>query len=523
MNDLTNVNEGQAAVAAAYDAVPYDSQPFADSRPAYLGALGVLCGLQAASPSRCRVLELGCASGGNLIPLAWYHPHSEFIGIDLSPGQINVGRELVKALGISNCQLQAGDLSAIELEAESFDYVIAHGLYSWVPDSVRPTILALCRRVLRRGGIAYVSYNTLPGWRSRLLTRDLLQWHLRDVQQPDARLHGAQALVQRLANGLDPGSPGSYLGVELARIQSHPASYLAHEYLEADNRAFHFHEFVADAAAAGLGYLCNADLATGFAELYGAMGEAMAELCDDPVQLEQYLDFVANRAFRQSLLCRDDDCASELNFDRLQGVHLWTDLRPPHKLDLRRAKGQNFHTADGEQVEIYHPLCKALVEILAHDYPRTEAYPDLLDAAAEQVRQRGDARLAADRQGALGELFGLIIMQHLEPLSEPAVLAAEMSRYPRASALARCQAKLGWSHLATASHRSLDLDPFARTLIDRLDGSRDPAALGADMLEWLAQQQPLDAQARRRAAADVQNNVNRLLQLFARYGVLEGE
>ncbi len=391
----------------------------------------------------------------------------------------------------------------------------------------------LRRRAARRGstdckttrpnGIAYVSYNTLPGWRSRLLTRDLLEWHLQGIDGPHTRLRSAQALVQQLSSGLDEGSPGSYLEVELARIRSHPASYLAHEYLEPDNSACHFHEFVSDATAAGLRYLCNADLATGFAELYGVIGESMAELTDDPVRLEQYLDFVANRAFRQSLLCRDDEPATEMDHDRLRLLNLWTDLRPPGGLDLHREKGQDFHTPDGEKVKIHHPICKALVDILARHYPRSMACPELLDAAAEQVRQRGDSGFAADRQGALGELLGLIIMQHLEPVSEPVVLASETPQRPRATLLARCQAGLGWSHLATSSHSSLQLDPFARALVEQLDGTRDPSALSASMLDWLAQQQQLDAQGRRRVVADVQNNVKRLLQLFSRYGVLDGE
>ena len=523
MNRSSDIPHQRGGLADAYDDVPYDSQPFADSRPAYLGALGVLCGLNPASPSGCRVLELGCASGGNLVPLAWYYPRAQFTGIDLSPAQIDAGQALIEALALENCQLIAADLSGIELEPESFDYVIAHGLYSWVPDAVRPAILALCRRVLRPGGIAYVSYNTLPGWRSRLLTRDLLEWQLRDIEHAGERLAAAQALVQQLAQGFDAESPGSYLEIELARIQSHPASYLAHEYLEQDNRAFYFHQFVDDAADAGLRYLCNADLTTGFAELYGAMGEAVAALTDEPLRLEQYLDFVANRAFRQSLLCRDDEPASAFDHENLRSLHLWTDLSPPEKLDLRRANGQPFSSVLGQPVMVYHPLCKALLALLAGSHPNTMAYPALLDAAVSRVRAEGGASQAEDVQGALGELLGLIIMQHIEPLHEAVSLAPSCSEQPRASGLARCQARLGWSHLATSSHRSLDLDPFARVLVDKLDGSLDRQALSAAMLDWLVEQQSLDQQGRRRARAVVESNVKRLLNLFERYGVMDWE
>ena len=151
MDDAGSEDPAQAALAAFYDRVPYDSQPFPEAHPAYLGALGRLHGLTCALPSKCRVLELGCASGGNLIPLAWYHPQSEFVGIDLSESQIRAGRELMAAVGLDNCTLHTGDLSHFEPDPTGYDYVIAHGLYSWVPDSVRGKMLTLCRDALRPG------------------------------------------------------------------------------------------------------------------------------------------------------------------------------------------------------------------------------------------------------------------------------------------------------------------------------------------------------------------------------------
>jgi SAM-dependent methyltransferase len=521
MSGVPDVDDAQAALALSYDRIPYDSQPFADARPTYLHALGVLHGLNPAMPSRCRVLELGCASGGHIIPLAWYHPQSEFVGIDLSDGQIHVGRELVRQVGLSNCVLHAGDLSRFQPGEGGYDYVIAHGLYSWAPASTRVALLALCRSTLRPGGIAYISYNTLPGWHMRGITRDLLGWHLRGVDSPEERLARAGALIDHLAGAASPDSPSSYLETEVARIRSRPSSYLAHEYLEPDNKAFLFSEFLADAEGAGLRYLCNADLATGFPELYGGLGEAMNQLTDDPAELEQYLDFVTGRSFRQSLLCRDDEHATLFDHHRIEQLSLVSDVRPPPKLDLRRMKAQSFRALDGTEIEVSHPVCKALLGHLYQVYPRAVSYRELIDTAARQVRESGDARYADDLDVASGELFGLIVTQHIEPVAEDPEWAPGGVERPRASRLSFFQAALGWSHVATATHRSLSLDPFARTLLGLLDGSRGRNDLDELMLDWLTAQSPADPERSGSARRNVCNNVTRLLKLFSRHGVLE--
>ena len=521
MKDAGNQAAPQAALASSYDRVPYDSQPFSEAHPTYLGAMGRLHGLDCALPSKCRVLELGCASGGHLVPLAWYHPQSQFVGIDLSESQIRVGRDLIGAVGLDNCTLHPGDLRNFEPDPTGYDYVIAHGLYSWVPGSVRSAILVLCRRALRPGGVAYISYNTLPGWRMRGLTRDLLEWHLRAVDEPLERLRHAQELINHLGEAVDVESPSSYLEMEVARIRSNPPSYLAHEYLEPDNHAFLFREFVDEAAVAGLRYLCNADLATGYPELYGVLGEAMAGLTGDPVQLEQYLDFVANRAFRQSLLCRDDEPPTSLDHGRMRQLHLVADLSPAPKLDLRRIKPQTFTTRNRTSFDVQHPLSKAALAELAGRYPQGVTCGELISTAAQRVSSKGGARHAEEVDEALSEIFSLLVLQHVEPIIEPPGHMLRRSGHPRASRLAWYQASLGWSHLATVMHRCLELDDFARALILRLDGTRDGKALNRAMLEWLKEDNGLELATQPGAHRSVDSNTSRLIKLFARHGILE--
>lgn len=521
MNLASDGADAVSALAASYDEIPYDSQSFADARPAYLAGLGVLHGLDPAPPSRCRVLELGCASGGHLVPLAWYYPESQFIGIDLSAQQVAVGERLVHALGLGNCELRVGDITRHAIEVESFDYVIAHGLYSWVPAAVRDKILPLCRAALRPGGIAYVSYNTLPGWRMRGLTRELLEWHVRGETDPRRRLDAASGLVERLARVVGDGAPDSYLAMEVQRIRSRPASYLAHEFLEPVNHAVLLHEFVADARAAGLRYLCNADLSASFPEVFGELGDVMAELAGEPVALEQYLDFVCNRAFRQSLLCRDDEPPTALRHERADGLFLLADLAPPRRLGLRSDRPDRFRTATGEPCDVSHPLSKAILARLHAIHPAATRYDALLAAAREQVRAAGGQVFADAVDACYGELFGLSLEQKVEWLSEsPAAPSADNAVPASAIPLARQQAALGLPSVTTVTHRSLSLDAFGRELLGRLDGSLDRDRLVVSMYDWVTAKGSPGQGGRHADRQRVAANVDRLVDLFRHHGIV---
>src|ERR1043165_5096540 len=120
-----------------------------------------------APPNHCRVLELGCASGGNLIPMSLSWPGSRFVGIDLSRRQIRDGQEMIREIGLNNVDLVCQSILDVPRELGTFDYILCHGVYSWVPPDVQNKILEICRDHLQAQGVAYVSYNTFPGWHAR--------------------------------------------------------------------------------------------------------------------------------------------------------------------------------------------------------------------------------------------------------------------------------------------------------------------------------------------------------------------
>ncbi|HHL18318.1 MAG TPA: class I SAM-dependent methyltransferase, partial [Thiothrix sp.] len=154
----------------SYNAIPYESLPISYTYVPFLAALGRLYGLETPDPSACRVLELGCAEGSNIVPMAYYFPNSEFVGIDLSEVQIASGQAHIDALELSNITLYVDDLAQMRAsDYGKFDYIIVHGVFSWVPPAVQQRILQLGKALLTEQGMMYISYNTYPGWHQHMV------------------------------------------------------------------------------------------------------------------------------------------------------------------------------------------------------------------------------------------------------------------------------------------------------------------------------------------------------------------
>lgn len=259
----------------AYDSVAYPTYPRIETHPDRLATVASLAGMSPAPVARCRVLEIGCGDGGNLVPMAYFLPESSFLGVDLADGAIARGRELVRELKLRNIELRAGDLRDLGRGEGAFDYIVAHGLYSWIPPEVRDRLMALCADLLAPEGVAYISYNTWPGRHERHILREILLYHLRGVRAPGRRLRDARRLLRAI------GTPGAVAMAERSD------DVLFHDDLAGVNDPVWFRDFAAHAASHGLQYI-------------GDAGPGPRAAGED----EQHTDFLRMRAFRQSLVCR---------------------------------------------------------------------------------------------------------------------------------------------------------------------------------------------------------------------------
>lgn len=503
---------------ASYDAIPYESVPITDTHVATLAATVRLFGLETADPAQCRVLELGAASGGNLIPMAFYLPESRFVGVDLSRTQIETGERFIRELGVANVRLLHRDVAAGLDDLGEFDFIIAHGLYSWVPAPVREKILNICARQLAPNGIAYISFNTLPGWRTRAMVRDMLLHHARGVAAPRLRLMRAYQFIEQYAAAFQamPGREAALVAEDLAYLREAPPSYVYHEYLEDTNEPMLFADFMSQARAAGLRYVADSEL---HAMLPGTLPEAAREALgqiDEPLALEQAMDFLRNRRFRRTLLARADAPAKAApDMAAFRGLALYGELASDEEIDLASTEAQDFISPTGARFAVRHPLAKAAAMLLAGRFPASIVFDELAEAAGAAVREYGDAALAADREALQTELFslaayralGLTLVPDVAPDAQPAGL----SDRPQAHALARLQAR---NEQATAGvrHTALTLDAHSARLLGLADGSRTLDELAAAMQSELPDV----------AAEEVATRCEQLLWTFARNGLLRG-
>jgi methyltransferase-like protein/2-polyprenyl-3-methyl-5-hydroxy-6-metoxy-1,4-benzoquinol methylase len=480
----------------SYDQVPYPGLSYSQSHPDRLATLATLLGTRPAAVERCRVLELGCAVGGNLIPMAYGLSGSHFVGIDSSARQIAEGQASVAALGLENLTLEHLDILDVTADLGQFDYVIAHGVFSWVPPAVQDKILEVCRHSLAPNGVAFVSYNTYPGWHMINMVRDMMLYHTREVADPQSRASQARSFLGFMAEAT-PGEDSAYgsflrmyaqvLDGKLSETTARSDALLLHDELEKINEAFYFFQFAERAARHGLQYLAEAE----FSKMVGSdlpaqVREALGEMAKSVVDLEQYLDFLRNRTLRQTLLCHEEVVLSRtLKPDRVMGLSMASRARlEASDVDLRSVSVVQFRGHDGALLSTDHPVTKAAMLCLAEVWPRVVPFGQLLSMARrrlDDIAEGGptgagdgdlDAQvLATNLLTAYGYSDSLMELHAYVP-----ALALRVGDRPQASSVARLQAQDS-GRVTNLRHERVRVDDFDRYLLRHLDGSRDRAAL----------------------------------------------
>ena len=474
-----------------YDELPYDHRAFAASHPDRIATVASLAGLEPPSLERCRVLELGCGSGGNLIPMAVGLPEAEFIGVDLSERQIADGRALVEQLGLGNVRIERGDIARLDRALGEFDYIVCHGVYSWVPEPVQDRILALCHELLSPAGLAYISYNVLPGWNLRAGLRELLLLHTERGVGARARVGSARDLIARLVESL-PELDGTYAQVLAAvckTMDDVTDPYLFHEYLEAENRPVYFREFVDRASRHGLHYTGEATLAAQEGRSVSRafqLADALDGDSADRIRREQYADLLRGCGFRRSLLCRVE-AATAVRSREDAVVRLRVASRMRRVSDaapLDSDAPETFCTADGLEASTNHPLLKTAFVAIGEAWPSTltfdELWVDLRGRLAGGAIDRwiDDARDRSYVAGALAQAgaSGLVELHAFEPR-----LCAKPGERPLASPYARVQAANGEKRVVNLRHHTVELGVFDQLLLPLLDGGHDRAAIADEL------------------------------------------
>lgn len=477
-------NTSRHSAPTEYDRVAYPTHHHPQTHPDRLATLATLHGLSPAPAERCRMLEIGCGDGGNLVPPGYALPDSTFLGIDLAETPIAKGRAMIQALKLSNVRLETLDLMDLPSNLGAFDYIVAHGVYSWVPAEVREKVLEVCKAHLAPNGVAFVSYNAFPGGHMRQMVRDMMRFHVNPLDPPEQQTAAARQLLAALAKPPEGQEPGAYrlaLMKEYERVGPLPDGVLFHDDLSGINNPFYFHQFIASAAGRGLQFLAEAE----FSEMHHQFPPHAADFFeaaarDDVLAREQYGDFLNCRKFRQTLLCHAELAVDRgLSPDRLATMYIAADIRAAEPvLDPRSGEVQAFEGPKGARVSTSHPLAKAALFCLQEAWPRSLQFQVLLEQARTHIAGATAAKGAPDDAANLGEM---LIRLYASKLVELHVHAPEFALtpgdHPTASPVARVQLQEG--PLVT-SLRGVNVrldDLFVVTMLPLLNGARDRRAL----------------------------------------------
>lgn len=497
----------------AYDEVPYDTEANTEAHPRSMATLGRLFGIPTAAPSKARLLEIGCGDGEHLLAAASYLPHARFVGFDLSAEAIARGQHAARTTLATNVELLHRDVrdardSRDGRELGLFDYVIAHGVYSWVPEGIRGDVLAVIRGALAENGIGFLSMNALPGWELRRALRLLMREAASSAVEPGEKVRAALALVDDLAGASGDGFV-SVLAKAAQEYRAHvtqatppdaPFShYVFHDLIAECNDPFSVAALEGRLRAQGLRILCETPLLPARA---GA-----AEATDVRWLAARMLD--SGSPFLQVLVCRDDATTDEPTTARavaaVREMHLWADLAP---VDAR-----SFRTTTGAVLR---------------------ATGDAgLARAARAAPQFVSVRSLADDEPSLAELARDLFLSSSEGLltiaSEPAPIARRspcprVTLHVRQRARAATAARAPTAVLTSALHRSFRVPWTELVVIRELDGDTDERELCARVRRAIAggSAQLAGGALARGDERAIAEHVERVLDRFGRYGFFVG-
>jgi SAM-dependent methyltransferase len=459
-----------------YECVPYPSKPQEFIHPEPLAVISTIFGGMAPPIDKSRVLEIGCADGSNAIAIGHYLPGTEVVGIDISREAIERGRATLKRLRLTNVELYAVDLREFQ-PRRAFDYVLCHGLWSWVDASTRSSLLRLIRSVLTPEGVALISYNTWPGWHTLRPARDVMQLV---AERTDGN---AGELVRSGLDFLELAMPhiarnqsvyGGMLSHATYTMEGHSESYLFHDFLAPVNQPFYFRDFVSALEPHGLRYLGEASFGQLMPyELPDELAERIDHLAPDLVTLGQFLDYVRNTAFRVSLICPHERVPNR-SLDSSSLTKLHVRLVGQELSESTDESGAVWQAADGKHVAAVDALTR---EILKHCSAQSDGSLPVatLYKLCNEATEEGPDSVAA----RLLRLYAAGVVE-LRTRAIPSV--ALKNETPKTNILASFQLEEEEEGVSTANNSYVELDRFERALLTRCDGERTIEVLLEDML-----------------------------------------
>lgn len=489
-------------IITSYDNTPYPFLGYQQTHPDSMASVATVLGLTLPDVQNCRVLEVGCAIGGNLIPMAYALPDSHFVGFDISPEQIKAGQHIIQELGLSNIELKTLDIiDADEATLGKFDYIIAHGIYSWVPDEVRDRLLAMCQELLTEHGIANISYNVLPGWRMMSMLRDMMLHHTRDTDDPNEKVSESRELVEFLVQSLPQLNKGSVSFYSSYRDflegyrefvlkgrdeSSFPANLMLHDEIALVNHPVYFHQFADHIDQHDLQYISEANLNKVMpTNLPQDVAQEILDMSGDIIEMEQYMDFLYNRTFRQTLIChkaREVNRRLTPNIEMMSKLYFASNAQLTTPNAILSEKGlARWKGTDGAEFATDHPITKNAMTYLLEQFPLSVSFDELYKNTQQETYNRPPDDETQQRDKIILSAHLLQMFTYSDTLMEfhtmPTSCTTKISDKPKVSPLARYLVEQGYSTVSNMRHQRVQLEPLSQLILPLLDGDHSQRAL----------------------------------------------
>lgn len=491
-----------------YDELPYPTFTFPQTSPDRLATLGILHDLRPADASKCRYLELGCGSGTNVAYSASIFTESEFVGIDLNEKHIETAVKTAADLGLKNAAFHAADLLSVSAtELGKFDLIVAHGLFSWVPATVRDRVLEIMRDCLSEDGIGYISYNTFPGCHVRKIGWDLFRLGNRNTGGPMDQIESARSVISFIGSAAEEGTLQREIYEGLAAdLSGKSPEVVFHDDLAIENRPYYFLEFAALLDQFGLRYVCEADPESLSDGLSASDREMLDSIAKDRSEREQYLDFIDLAKFRMSLICKDR--GKDVDGPVLLAVRKLHAISPLRLVSERSTldgdKTARFATADGRGINVNHPLTKTV--LASFKQTSSVALNELIEDDSPEAER------------TCGFLLSLYSAGLVKLFSEPKSASGSVSDRPSVHPFARWQAAAGCDCMTSILGENIKIDSeLLRKTVTLLDGTRDRSAIENDLVRIMYENE----NDRKAAMGQLPAILDANLKVFAELGLLE--
>lgn len=466
-----NIIKEQDLEQNSYDLVNYESHAFYMTAPYNLFTVGKIFGHNAPDFNKAKVLELGCASGGNIIPLASLYPNSSFVGIDLSKKQIEQGKKVIEDLGLKNIELKAISITDIKESFGKFDYIICHGVFSWVPQEVQDAILKICSKNLTKEGLAYISYNTLPGWNMVKTIRDMMLYHSKRFKDAKTKIEQSRALLKFVAEN-SKNTNKNYNEVvqnELNLLNNQADYYLFHEHLEGNNIPMYFSDFIKMAEKHELKFLSETNFKAMLLDNWPQGVKEVLKNAGKIEEIEQYLDFITNRRFRMTVLChKDTKINRNIDFNIVKDAYLMP-LLEKVKEDEEKIIFKVKETSREITAKKENDFMKVFSEVKIPTH-----FSEIIKKAKLDKDENSIDNLAKDILKMI--FFGGAEITFAQPL-----YTLKVSDTPKVFDYTAYEAKNS-TRVTNTNHKVINIDLFSRILLQYLDGKNDISALKEKML-----------------------------------------